>query len=241
MSLSDFESQIIDHAESQADEEVCGLIVLNEDLSISVERMINEHSSPDKCFSISPQKFIDYKINKIILGVYHSHPKTDENPSDHDINTSEELGFPYLIYSLLTNSFFLYCPESYEPEEILGRPYIKGFYECTSVLRDYFYINLQKNISKYHKNYWLPESDKDANQLLNEILNKNFKKVTKQESAKHDVIVFQLKESKRCHVGVYLGNDYFVHQPNKKLSCKQMLDERWQSKIKEVYRHNSLV
>ena len=241
MTLSSFEKKIIQYAESQPHEEVCGFVLLGKDLTVSVLPMKNEHEQPDKCFSISPKKFIDYKINYTILGVYHSHPSTAEQPSEYDIKTSEELGIPYLIYSIKTKKFYLYCPESYDVETIIGRPYVKGFYECTSIFRDYFNLKLNKNISKYNNNYWLPEKDVEANKLLNSILDKHFLKVNKTKIRKHDVIVFQLKESKRCHVGVYEGDDYFVHQPNKELSCKQMLDERWQSKIKEVYRHNSLV
>jgi len=241
MTSNNFCDSIITHAKSNNQEEVCGLIVLNQDLTILVEPMINEHSSPDKCFSMSAAKFIDFKINKTILGIYHSHPNHNEEPSEHDIKTCEELGIPYLIYSLVTDKFFLYCPESYEPEDLMGRPYVEGFYECTSIFRDYFHLKLNKNISSYNKNYWLPKEDKKANDLLYTVLNKNFKKINKDDIKKHDILVFQLKESKRCHVGVYLGNDYFIHQPSKGLSCNQMLDERWQSKIKETYRHHSLV
>ena len=155
MTLSSFEKKIIQYAESQPHEEVCGFVLLGKDLTVSVLPMKNEHEQPDKCFSISPKKFIDYKINYTILGVYHSHPSTAEQPSEYDIKTSEELGIPYLIYSIKTKKFYLYCPESYDVETIIGRPYVKGFYECTSIFRDYFNLKLNKNISKYNNNYWL--------------------------------------------------------------------------------------
>ena len=55
------------------------------------------------------------------------------------------------------------------------------------------------------------------------------------------VIVFQVKENKRKHVGIYLGDDFFIHQCGNTVSRKQILDERWQSKIKDLYRHTSFV
>ena len=47
---------------------------------------------------------------KKLLGIYHSHPNTDESPSEYDINMSEELAIPFLIYSLITKKVFLVLP-----------------------------------------------------------------------------------------------------------------------------------
>tara|TARA_Y100000310_G_C20601344_1_gene773215 strand:- start:246 stop:974 length:729 start_codon:yes stop_codon:yes gene_type:complete len=236
-----FENEVIDHAEEFPQEEVCGFIILNDDLTVAIERGLNENPNPRDCFSISPAKFLNYTLNKTILGVYHSHPHTGERPSRHDKAMSEEAGLPYLIYSLKTKKFNLYYPESYEPCGLVGRPYVKGFYECTCILKDYFKKNLNINISTWNTNYWLPREDKKANNLLLKILNKNLTEDKKKNIKKHDVVVFQIKENKRLHVGIYCGSDMFVHQPAATLSCQEMLDNRWQDKIKAVYRHDSLV
>jgi hypothetical protein len=162
-------------------------------------------------------------------------------PSVYDKGISEEMGIPYLIYSLKTKNFNLYCPESYEPRPLLGRPHIKGFNECTDILRDYFVDRLNINITSWNENYWLPEKDGAANKLLEKILNKNLIKVPKQDVKKHDVLVFELKEGARLHVGVCSGPNTFLHQPVSTLSREDILDDRWQNKIKSAYRHESLV
>lgn len=236
-----FEAEIIAHAESCPEIEVCGFIFMNSDLTVSIERAKNESKTPEDSFLISPSKFIDRNLNKKIIGLYHSHPKSSENPSTQDISMSEEMGVPYLIYSLISKNFYLYYPESYSPEPIKGRPYVRGFFECTCILKDYFYKNLGINITKWNKNYWLPEGDKEANSLLLEIFNEKLKKVKKEKIKEHDVILFEIRKGKRFHVGIYCGDDNFIHQVSGNLSQKQMLDNRWQSKIKEVYRHPSLV
>lgn len=241
MTLSNFHNDIISHAEKNPEEEVCGFVILNPDLTVSSEPAINENRDKEDCFEISASKFIDYKLNKKILGIYHSHPRSDENPSNRDKKVSEEMGIPYLIYSLQTKKFFLYYPESYSPDDLLGRPYVKGFYECTCLFKDYFEVELGINITKWHNNYWLTESDKEANIILEEVLDKNLNKINLQDIKKHDVIVFQIKDNKRKHVGMYLGDDYFIHQCGGGLSQKQFLDGRWQKKIKGAYRHPSLV
>jgi proteasome lid subunit RPN8/RPN11 len=236
-----FEAKIIDHAESYPETEVCGFIFLNNDLTVSIERAKNESKTPGESFLVSPSRFINRTLSKRVLGLYHSHPKSSENPSSQDISMSEEMGIPYLIYSLITKNFYLYYPESYSPESLIGRPYVKGFFECTCVFKDYFYENLGINITKWNENYWLPEGDREANSLLLEILDKKLKKVQKEKIKKHDVILFEVKKGKRFHVGMYCGNDNFMHQVSGTLSQEQVLDNRWQSKIKEVYRHPSLV
>lgn len=241
MISSKYHQEIIEHAESNKEEEICGLVILNKDLTVRVKRLNNSSSTPKECFAISAQDFINNKIKNKILSIYHSHPFTDEEPSKQDILVSEELGIPYLIYSLKSNNFFLYYPESYIPDSLIGRPYIKGLYECTCLLKDYFISELNINITKWNKNYWLTESDKEANQQLNKILNKNLNKVEINNIKKHDVIVFEVKQEARRHVGVYIGDDYFIHQCGNTISRRQILDNRWQAKIKELYRHPSLV
>lgn len=242
MTSSNFFDSIIQHASSSPGKEVCGFVILSDDLIPYTEESINENPKPEDSFSISPAKFLNNKLSKNILGIYHSHTKHSEFPSEHDKIASEATGVPYLIYSLVTKKFFLYYPESYEPTNLLGRPYVKGFYECTCILKDYFISNLNNNITTWNENYWLPESDQEANKLLLNILNDNLIELNKKDNIqKHDIIVFELREGKRFHVGIYLGNDYFVHQPMHGLSSNQLFDERWQSKVKHVYRHHSLV
>ena len=109
------------------------------------------------------------------------------------------------------------------------------------MLKDYFIKNLNINITQWNKNYWLTESDQEANKLLIDILNTNTDRVEIQNIKKHDILVFQIKKSGRKHVGIYLGDDYFIHQCGHSISRKDMLDSRWQSKIKGAYRHRSLV
>ena len=231
-----FEAKIKVHASEFPEEEVCGFVLIEDDGSIRVERMKNESGDKQNCFHISPMKFLKYRVNNKILGIYHSHPKTTEAPSKADRAMSEELGIPYLIYGLRSDKFFLYYPESYEPGQLTSRPYVKSFYECVCVWKDYY-----KKFYKWNKNYWLPEKDDKANELLLKILKTNTQEVERNKIKKNDVLVFELKEGKRLHIGVSTGNGDFIHQPLHALSRIDMLDDRWQDKIKYVFRHPSLV
>ena len=236
-----FETEIIKHADAFPHQEVCGVVVLEPNLSVRVIREKNEHPTPKKQFCISPARFLGYKLNYNLLGIYHSHPTANERPSVYDKAMAEEMGLPYLIYSLKTQRFNLYFPQSYEPPSLTGRPYVKGFFECSCILKDYFFKYLNLNISPWNKNYWLPHTDKKANSLLLKILNKNLKHLKDNEIKKHDVLVFEIRKGRRLHIGIYEGDDTFVHQPLGTLSRSEVLDSRWQRKIKGVYREPSLV
>ena len=240
MIFSMFESEIIKHAESNPHEEVCGILIENKLKEVELVKMQNYSDDRENNFSIPPSEFIKHKIKNKIIGVYHSHTKTSSLPSKNDKQCSNECGLPYLIYSLRDKDFFLYFPKKYKSEELLGRTYVKGFNECTCLFKDYYQQILNLNISGWNKNYWLPENHEEANKLLLNILNKNMKKVNLNTLSENDLMVFNVN-NKRYHVGVYTGDDYFVHQPINGLSCKQLLDDRWQSKIDYVYRHPNFV
>lgn len=236
-----FYDQVRSHAEEFPSQEVCGIVLLKPNLEVEVRRQKNESKDPSNSFVISPDKFLDFKLNNNILGIYHSHYLSTERPSKSDKELSEELGIPYLIYSLKTKKFHLHFPQSYQPAPLLGRPHIKGFFECTCILKDYFITKLKNNITNWNKNYWLPETAKKANKLLYKILNENLIECAADNPQMHDVLVFEIKKGRRLHIGIYQGDDTFIHQPRAMLSSRQLLDDRWQRKIKAIYRQPSCV
>lgn len=84
-------------------QESCGIIYLN-DSALSFLPCKNISKSPEFYFSIDPLILIDYDVKYIV----HSHAVGSAKPSENDINSSNELCIPYLIYSLRDNDFFLY-------------------------------------------------------------------------------------------------------------------------------------
>jgi proteasome lid subunit RPN8/RPN11 len=221
-------------------EECCGLIVLNKEMNVEFVPMLNQEKDKENNFLIDPYTFLKHKLTSTVLGIFHSHHSTGEKPSVSDINSSEESGIPYLIYSLKTQKFFLYYPESYKPSSLMKRPYIKGFYECICLVKDYYKQKTSIDTTKWNDNYWLPTDDKKANKKLLKILSSEMSKIDIPEIKKDDLLLFDIN-NKRLHVGVYLGGDEFLHQPLKKLSQVDVLDQYWQSKLCKAYRHKELV
>ena len=147
---------------------------------------------------------------------------------------SEEMGIPFLIYSLITKKFFLYYPKSYKAESLSGRPYVTGFYECLGVAKDYFNEVAKIDVHDWNKNYW-PGIRGNIDMIKR--FERHMTKITLEEMSKGDLIVFEIRNERTYHVGVYEGGDNFVHQRSQHLSGSQMLDERWRKRIKYVYRY----
>ena len=211
---------IVEHAEEFPHEEVCGTVELDQNLMVKVNREKNQSIDKEKMFSMSPLTVLK---RKKLLGIYHSHPNTDENPSEYDIGMSEEMGIPFLIYSLITKKFFL-----------SGRPYVTGFYECLGVAKDYFNEVAEIDVHDWNKNYW-PGIRGNIDMIKR--FEEHMTEITLEEMSKGDLIVFEIRNERTYHVGVYEGGDNFVHQRSQHLSGSQMLDERWRKRIKYVYRY----
>ena len=222
---------IVEHAEEFPHEEVCGTVELDQNLMVKVNREKNQSIDKEKMFSMSPLTVLK---RKKLLGIYHSHPNTDENPSEYDIGMSEEMGIPFLIYSLITKKFFLYYPKSYKAESLSGRPYVTGFYECLGVAKDYFNEVAEIDVHDWNKNYW-PGIRGNIDMIKR--FEEHMTEITLEEMSKGDLIVFEIRNERTYHVGVYEGGDNFVHQRSQHLSGSQMLDERWRKRIKYVYRY----
>ena len=235
-----FKKQIKDLSRKNPNEETCGFLVLNELMEVVVVPAVNTHKDKKKYFKIDSQAFLDIEKRYKIIAIFHSHPTSSEKPSAFDLNSSDELCIPFLIYSLKTDKFFLHFPNSYEAMDIRGRIYIKDIHECTCLVKDYYKKELNIDISSWIKNYCIPEEPKKANTLLYKVFKKNLVE-PEDQLKKHDIIVFRFSKDRMMHAGIYLGNEEFIHQRANQLSSVDFLDNRWKNKIYKTYRHPSLV
>jgi proteasome lid subunit RPN8/RPN11 len=187
----DYYKEIIKHAESNPSEEVCGTISLDSNLIVTVTKEKNQSFDKQKMFEISPLRILGQKK---LLGIYHSHPRSSENPSQADINNSEELGIPFLIYSLVTKKIFLYIPDSFEPSSLIGRPYVRGFCECVNIPRDYYSQRCPWFKLDYRSFNYFPDIDgKKANIYMLKIFEEGFIKIKdKEDIRKHDMKMYYM-------------------------------------------------
>lgn len=233
----EYYKKIAEHAESLPEEEVCGFIYLDRLLNPCVSREVNESQDKKNFFSISPSRILSLEN---IIGVYHSHPEGTAEPSKFDREMSEEMCMPFLVYSNKNKDFWLHYPDSYVAPKLTGRPFVRGFYQCYTLIKDYFQIELGDKESYSNHNYWPDFKGSSANKYLLGVLSKRYTRIKNKEIKKHDVLIFETS-SPTVHAGMYKGDNLFYHHFAFQLSGLQEFNEKWQRRVKYVFRHNSLV
>tara|TARA_R100001163_G_scaffold64630_1_gene59330 strand:+ start:1101 stop:1520 length:420 start_codon:yes stop_codon:yes gene_type:complete len=103
--------------------EICGFLGFDEDKKeylIQLEQNVSE--DPSNFFLINPLSYLLFKDDYKMIGVFHSHIKGDENPSEFDVKMSENCCQPFIIYSLNSKKINIYTPKSSEVDvNILNR------------------------------------------------------------------------------------------------------------------------
>ena len=110
-SLKDLISFLKEESESSLMAELCSMIGLDKNNKFIYTQMQNRSKDPESYFMIDPYDYLSF-INKYsCLCVFHSHLAGDEKPSEFDEKTSENCCYPFLIYSINTEKFYIYEPE----------------------------------------------------------------------------------------------------------------------------------
>jgi proteasome lid subunit RPN8/RPN11 len=92
---------IANHARHDAPRECCGLLIGHEDRIEEAEPVVNRAADPLRRYEIDPNDFLAAVkrcrgTTRSVVGVYHSHPRTDAEPSESDC--AEAFGpFLYII------------------------------------------------------------------------------------------------------------------------------------------------
>jgi proteasome lid subunit RPN8/RPN11 len=90
--------------------ELCALIGYKDEKFV-YRQMQNRSKNPESYFMIDPYDYLGFIKNYKLLFIFHTHLSGDEFPSEFDEKTSENCCYPFLIYSVVTEKFFIYEPE----------------------------------------------------------------------------------------------------------------------------------
>jgi len=103
--------------------EICGFLgYCTEDNTFIVQETENASDNPQSFFLVDPLEYLLFKEDYSILALYHSHIVGDEEPSDFDIEMSENSCLPFLIFSLNTQKIHIYEPQNSDSDvNTLGR------------------------------------------------------------------------------------------------------------------------
>jgi len=92
--------------------EICGFVGYNEENKKYILKLCENHS-PDKKnhFQINPIDYLLFKKDNSFIGVFHSHIKGDEKPSEFDVSSCEHSCLPFFVYSINSKKFGLAKPK----------------------------------------------------------------------------------------------------------------------------------
>lgn len=200
------------------------------------EVFVCENVAKDKRnkFKISEEQYIEaYKKGKI-LAFFHTHCGELE-PFDNlvkfsreDIRSSEESCIPFLLLALPTEEWNFYIPTFYEYQNYEGRPYIFGFFDCVTIIMDFY-------AKEFGIRMEYPRMRKDPigfyDYLLSQVLKKNLKESKREDIKFGDIICFKKKSGKVNHFGIFYGSNKFLHQPINGDSCIEEFDENFANAI----------
>ena len=94
--------------------ETCGLIGLDSNGGYVLKECKNLSQDPTGSFILDPLDYLFFSEEFKLLCIYHNHPKGDAEPSQSDIETSENTCLPFLIYSNQEKKCKLYNPKTSE-------------------------------------------------------------------------------------------------------------------------------
>lgn len=231
----DYKHEIKKIALQSPNEEVCGYVLMDCNQKIFIYECKNYAPHKDKDFLIDEADYVKAKWRGEILMCYHSHPYSDENPSHKDRISSDNSRIPYLIYSLETDTFFLYFPEKLPIKDLVGRVWVDELYQCTSLVEDFYIQMYNLNRNFFFENHIIRKS----NDTLKEVIEKHFIEIDKQNTKHGDLLCFKIPNQSYMHLGIFIktGNDdCFLHQITNGLSAKENLSESWMRRLCNIYR-----
>jgi proteasome lid subunit RPN8/RPN11 len=96
---------IVAHARESAPRECCGLLFGDGEVVDRLVRGRNVHPTPETRYEIDPAQLREALLgaddsDRFLVGIYHSHPRTEPKPSDFDVANARWPAQVYVLTSL---------------------------------------------------------------------------------------------------------------------------------------------
>lgn len=191
----------------------------------------------DSEFKIDPKEYLKISKVKNIVGIVHSHPDGECNPSEYDIKNCNAIGIPYIIFSYPEMKMYELIPDTLP---LYNRIYKFGERDCFTFMRDYY---LKLSIDFNDREEWVNDWWDSGENYFSETNIKRWglHKVDTRPLKKHDMLVFQIGAHVPNHCGVYIGEGDFGHHARGRISCKESLDPFWRKHLVGAYRHEKII
>jgi proteasome lid subunit RPN8/RPN11 len=187
-------------------------------------------------FVINPDDFNRANAVSDIIGIVHSHVNSSPKASYNDRKFCNVIGIPYYIFSYPNMELEILKPKKVV-NELAGREYEFGVFDCLEAVRDFYTQNLSIELRKrvyYLDDWWEKDTDYFTSEHIKEW---GFRPVD--DLKENDVLIFSMGANIGTHCGVYLYDDIFFHHAVNRLSCKENLYPLWRKHLSGIYRYDS--
>jgi proteasome lid subunit RPN8/RPN11 len=233
----DIKKEIMNHAKEESPNESCGLIIIKKGRT-KYKRCSNISEIPKHTFIISTDDYIKAEEEGEIVGVAHSHPFEQPEPSIADRVACEKSQIPWFIVNPIIEKWG-YCEPSGFELPYVGRDFQYGIVDCYSLIRDYY----KKELKIILNDYFRSENDfENGNSLYeNNFMKEGFVKIPVDEIKKHDLLFMHLEANLPNHGAIYIGDQQVLHHVGGRLSSRDLLGEYYMKNIAFAARHKSLL
>ena len=225
----------IDHAQKDSPNEACGLLAVykGKEKYFPCKNLAEEKG---EYFIIDPDDWVTIEDKGEIVAVIHSHPNCPPTPSQADLASCEYLDLPFYIVTPETQQWHYFEPSGYK-KGLIGREWVWDIQDCWSLVTDWY--KEKKNIEIKH---WpRPSSPQEFEQ------NPYFEKVITGSGFIEldddvnlqvgDVLLMDSSQNKLSHVALYIGDQTILHHCVKRLSCREIYDQKYIEWTKKRYRY----
>ncbi len=227
--------QIKAHAKAEYPKEACGIAVQT-DIGVIYVACQNTAEDPEEEFRIDPADYAACEDVGTIIYIVHSHPDAAARPSPFDMAVCDASLIPWVICSYPEGDI-CYLEPSKEVRPLKGRPFIAGYWDCYTIIRDYY---------KLHKNIEIPnfirvgEWWNDGQNLYAENYEKAGFYAHEGPLKEGDVVLMQINSPVINHGGVINEDGYMLHHMLGHISGQTVYGGYWRERTILKLRHKDL-
>ena len=204
--------EILNHAQSDLDKEICGLIAVVKGRQRYFPRN-NIAETPHEHFVLDGWAEVEDKGE--IIAVVHSHPKTPPTPSEADRVACEASNVPWVIVNPQTKNWG-YCEPSGYKLSYVGREFVHGVVDCYTLVRDWYARELGIVLDDFERRdgWW----DKGQNLYLDNFAGQGFTEIPVEHVRRGDLLLMSIASPVPNHAAIYLGDQKVLHHMQGRLS-----------------------
>jgi len=230
-------THILKHANRQQPRECCGLLAVYNGRQRYYP--CNNLATNTNTFVMDVVDFAAVEDEATVLAIVHSHTVGNCQPSMADLQSCEQSGLPWIIVNPNTEQFYQFEPSGYKAP-IIGRPYVYKLFDCYTLIRDWYKENLGIDLKVDYEvptlDEWISHPEYDS--LIPPMAIKHgFTEVSLADAKRGDLLLFSCTTQSTDHLGIYLGEQRFVHHSINRLSSVDLYGGYWLKQTNKVMRY----